>query len=308
MKQWFTDLPRWVPHVAPDPPEPSAWLPAGPYPRADANSLGIDPTRLSTARGIQHGIVFRHGFEGYTWGDPDVPLDWASCNRTWMNLIWGTMGLDDGLRVVDLSSAVARTFPPDVLLADLRSYTSQPPAGHVWRYSCGDHWPKQPLIIQDLTGLAIPDVFRQRLQPALQHGTFAPGVADDGTLRVKASVRDTARMIALHFARGAGAIPAEDIEWSISGGPGGDGYPFKWEGYQTHLIRDGRANAGSSQNSPQWITLPGVPDGFMALDGNDSPSSGWGAVVGLPSLDLIVCARGATPAWWLPTIVSAVTA
>lgn len=298
----------------PDP--PVGGLPDGPWPLGSPESQGMDGGILRTVRGIQHGVVIRHGIDVFTWGDPDRVLDWASCNRTDQDKLWGKWVTQHGLDwldrdVSDLPCAAAHHAPNPAPLKTVCSYTSLPWVGNIWRYSCGPWWPWQASASSDLFGcLDVAQAWAMQIQPWMGGSTFRPGVADDGTLRIKASVRDKARTMGLVRTGGVGThgvrlISADYIARGIAGGPDGNGYPFAWEAYQTHLCRQGRANAGSSQNSPQWIDLPGVPDGCLALDGGEDLDHGWGAVVWIPSLDLIVSARGATPAWWLPTIVAA---
>ncbi len=304
------------PLVGPLPPPPGG-LPDGPWPQDSPESQGVSSSALARVRGIQHGVCLRHGVEIYTWGDPGRTLDWASCNRTWLNVLWGQWVTVNGWGWLDrpvreLPCAVSNDLPnPGAALKNVLSYTSLPPVGQVWRYSSGEWWPWQSEALAQLYEVAeVGEAWALHVQPYLGGSTFRAGMASDGTLRVKASCRDNARLAGLLLNGGIGIhgqplISAQYVARSMAGGPDGDGYPFPWEGLQTHLIRDFRCNAGSSQNSPQWVALPDVPEGCLALDGGEDPDHGWGAIVAIPSLSLIVAARGATPAWWLPQISSA---
>lgn len=271
---------------------------------------------LATIHGMQHGVVLRHGVEVFTRGDAGGRLDWASCNRTHVNTLWGRWVSQHGWDWLDrpvreLPCAAAQSAPNDASLKTVLSYTSLAPVGQLWRYSAGAWWPWQAQALAQLYACAtVAGAWAIQLQPYLGGSTFQAGTADDGTLRVKASCRDNARLGALLLNGGVGVhdqrlVAADYIARSIAGGPDGTGDPFAYEGYQTHLIRDQRCNAGSSQHSPQWVDLPGVPDGCLALDGGEALDHGWGAIVVIPSLDLLVAARGSTPAWWLPTVVAA---
>lgn len=297
------------------PPMPGVWVPAGPWPVGSPDSQGMDAVKLSLVDGIDHGVVIRRGVEVWSYGDAERTLDWASCNRPWLNVLWGKFCYMNGEHwnntpARDLPCDCASEMPGDVLLKQIRSYTSQPPVGQVWRYSCGWHWPWQSKALGQMVGTDVAACWNSWVKPFIGGTTFQAGQADDGTLRVKASCRDNARLMGLYLSGGLGfneqrIMESSDVAVSMAGGVDGTGYPFYVEGWQTHLIRGQQCNAGSSQNSPQWIPLHGVPDGCLALDGNDDQDHGWGAIVALPSLELVVAARGSTPAWWLPDIVGA---
>jgi CubicO group peptidase (beta-lactamase class C family) len=103
---------------------------------------------------------------------------------------------------------------------------------------------------------------------------------------VRGSARDLARF-ALLFLRGGRwrsrrLLDADLVARATAGGPFGDGKPFPLEGWQIHLVRDGKA----------WElpNLAGVPDGFMARDGG-GPTSSKGIIGGFPSDDVIVVYR-----------------
>ncbi len=300
------------------PTPPPGGLPDGPWPLDSPESQNVSQPILATVRGIQHGVVIRNGVEIYTWGDPERVLDWASCNRTWQDKQWGKWVLQNGMfwldRLVDgLPCDSARHLPnPDAYLKNVCSYTSLPPVGQVWNYSSGDWWPWQAQALAELNGCAtVADAWALQIQPHLGGSTFRPGTADDGTLRVKASVRDNARLAMLVLNGGLGIhntrlCDSAYINGGIAGGPNWDGYPFRNEGYQTHLVRDHRIWDDGSSNNPKYLNLPGVPDGgFMARDGSDDYDSGHGVICGIPSLNLIVCARGGSPDQYLGTICSA---
>lgn len=297
-------------------PPPYPGLPDGPWPQDSPESQGMSSSLLASVNGIQHGVVIRHGVEVWSYGNASAVLDWASCNRTWVNLLWGGLIRTSGWPWLDKDASelpcdAADATPNVAPLKTVLSYTSLPPVGEVWRYSSGDWWPWQSQALAELHDC--PDVglaWALELEPWLGGATFQPGVAADGTLRVKGSCRDHARLAGLMLNGGVGTdgvrlVDAVYLARSLAGGPDGTGSPFAYEGYQTHLIRDQRCNAGSSQHSPQWVDLPGVPDGCLALDGGEDLDHGWGAIVIIPSLDLLVAARGSTPAWWLPTVVAA---
>lgn len=282
-------------------------LPDGPWPLDSPESQGMSGAILRTVRGIQHGVVIRHGVDCFTWGDPDRTLDWASCNRTDQDKLWGKWVTQHGWEwldrpVSDLPCAAAHFAPNPAPLKTVCSYTSLPPVGALWRYSCGPWWPWQASASSDLFGcLDVAQAWAMQIQPWMGGSTFRPGVADDGTLRIKASVRDKARTMGLVRTGGVGThgvrlISADYIARGIAGGPDGTGYPNPLEAFQTHLCINGKA----------WeMELPGITFAAMARDGSDTPDHGHGVVFWEPSKDLIVCARGADPSWYLPTISSA---
>jgi len=79
-------------------------------------------------------------------------------------------------------------------------------------------------------------------------------------------------------------LDADLMARATAGGPLGDGEPYKVEGWQFHLVRDGLA-----WESPRELKLPGVPDGtFMARDGGDNQGTSHGSVVVVPTLELVM--------------------
>jgi hypothetical protein len=90
---------------------------------------------------------------------------------------------------------------------------------------------------------------------------------------------------------------------AIAGGPLGDGQPYEVEGWQFHLVKDGRA-----WEDPRELQLPGVPNGtFMARDGGSNSGISHGSVVVIPALDIVLAYRGARAVdGFLPQLCAAV--
>jgi len=258
--------------------------------------------------GIEHGICYRHGRELWTWGAPGLFLtSWASCSRTWKSLFWGVWLTQNGLDwlerpVRDLPAPSALTFAPDILLKHLCSYTSLlKPPGSRWTYSNGPHWPLQSKILGELYGTTVAKAFTAQVLATVGVGSTlrASMNTGDGTLRVFGSCRDQARLSLLMLTNDGSLVDPTYVSRMSAGGPNGDGRPYHLEGYQTHLIRNGKCHARPA--------MPTVPDGFMARDGSDdSVGHGHGAIVTIPSIGLSFAYRGASLEEVLPAVCEAV--
>lgn len=276
--------------------------------------IEFDPIKLALVRGVQHGILMVGDEVAFTWGSPDMFLtSWASCSRSWVNALWGVwvtrmggMALLESL-VMDLPCEDADLFDADVKFKHLLSYTSGAvPPGSKWQYSGGGdprgkHWPRQNAMLGQLFGRSVDEVCQDELLFKVG-GALQARTVPDGTLRVYGTCRGQTALARLILNRGAWngerLIDPAYCDRSIAGGPDGDGRPFMFEGYQTHLCRNGQA----------WElpSLPGVPDLFMARDGNADEDHGHGIIAGVPSMDVVFVYRGASPALVLPAVFGAV--
>lgn len=273
----------------------------------------FDPAKLAAVRGIEHGILIAGDFE-FVWGDADAFLHtWASCSRSWVNLLWGVWyRQNDGYArwldefCVNLPCFSADLFNDDVRCKHLNSYTSGAhPPGSAWMYSGGGdhegkHWPRQSQMLGELYDKPVDEACTEQLLATLG-GALQATTADDGTLRVLGSCRGQVALARLILNRGAWngqqLIEPGYCDRSIAGGPDGNGRPFALEGYQTHLCRN--------EMAWEFNYLPGVPDLFMARDGNEADDHGHGIIAGVPSQDVIFVYRGATPGQVLPAVFGA---
>ncbi len=294
MAEWFPEGTSWLdPEPVPPTPFPEAW------PIGTPESQGMDSRKLNAINKGKMGdcVVIRNGVEVFSTGNVGgLITNWASCSRTWVAVLWGVWLRDNGFEwlersVWDLPTAAAHEGP-DLKLKLLVSYTSQPPVGDSWHYSCGDHWPWQHRLLSGLFGMACDEAFRQHVRPFVGGTTLDARMQGDRTMRVVGSCRDQARLSYMFLNGGMGVLKSEFVARVVAGGHTGDGYPNPVEGYQTHLIRNGHA----------WeLNLPGVPDGFLARDGGgdpNKPNDGGGShghIIGLPSRNLIVAGRSSYP-------------
>jgi hypothetical protein len=237
-------------------------------------------------------IAVQHGAEVWRFADPyRHETNWASVARSYVTTAWLT-GIERGHVVAtpetfvrSFNTPTAAKFDPRVQLKHLLSYTSCfDPPGSRWRYSCGDHWPWQHTLFQELTGRTVADYLNGEVFSTL--GVLSAVMTSDGTARVHGRSADHARWayLWLHHGRWRDVrlIADELTRRATAGGPDGTGVPNPLEGWQIHLIRNGTA----------WeLDFTGVPDGFMARAGGSSHE----AVVVIPSLDLIVVAKGRDP-------------
>lgn len=273
------------------------WTPPPP------SGVTFDVVALSVVTGITHGALSVGDDEIYTWGDPSLVVDIASCSRSFVTLAWLTAltrglvpldSLDQPIRASFPHDPPAQDFEPDVTLAHLLSYTSGArPSGSDWTYSGGrdargKHWPRQHALFRSIVGLEVWDFLNIHVLPVL--GGLSAKAAGDGTCRVKGSARNLQKWARLLLDggkwQGVQLATADLVTRSTSGGPLGDGKPYALEGWQTHLIRNGRA-----WEDPDEMVIPDVPDGFAARDGGDSPT-GHGAIIAWPSWNATFAYRG----------------
>lgn len=273
--------------------------PGAAWSTGDPKDHGVSAAAL---RAIGDGVmgdaaVIRHGVEVYTYGSPGARTEWASVARSFLTTQWGMLiaqgripggmaALDMPVR--DLGTATARKFGAGVRLKHLLSYTScASPPGSKWRYSCGDHWPMQHQILEELTGETVQRWMGRELLDVLGGGMSCKK-KDDGTNRVYGSPRALARWGYLWLRGGLWRdrqlLAPAFVRRATAGGPAGTGKPWPLEGYQIHLVK-GERITGDKQGDE--VRCPGVPDGtFFAYGSFDKA-----VVAVVPALDLVVGRR-----------------
>jgi hypothetical protein len=285
--------------------------------------------RISTSV-LRHSTIIRGGVEIFTTGEPDRRAGWASCARPFVTTAYLSAihsGLiprafvDTPIATVFPKSPAAQLFESDVHGCHLLSYTSGGrPAGSKWRYSGGadsrgdegrtrKHWPRMHVLFREVVSYEVWDYLNHFVFPLLGGTLEADGqpTEDGTTCRVSGSARDMARAGYLWLYRGRWRdrqlLDADLMSRATAGGPRGDGQPYEVEGWQFHLVKNGRA-----WEEPRELKLPGVPDGtFMARDGGDNKGTSHGSIVVVPALDLVVAYRGSRAVdAFLPRLCAAV--
>ena len=313
-------------------PGPTADFPDRSWPVGVPEDYGVDGAnlrRLSTTV-LRHSTIIRDGVEIFTTGEPDRRMGWASCARPFVTTAYLSAihsGLiprafvDSPIRKVFATSPAAQLFEADVHGCHLLSYTSGgSPAGSKWRYSGGadphgeerstrKHWPRMHVLFREAVKYEVWDYLNRFVFLLIGGGLEADGqpTEDGTTCRVSGSPRDMARAGYLWLQGGRWRdrqLVDEDLMTrATAGGPLGDGKPYKVEGWQFHLVKDGIA-----WEEPRELKLPGVPDGtFMARDGGSNEGTSHGSIVVVPALDLVVAYRGSRAVnAFLPRLCAAV--
>lgn len=301
-------FPAAVPLVlrGPRPAGGHASAPMGDWPRSTPEAEGMDRGPLVTIRTAGDCAVFRHGRLVYAYGNPThFERNWASTTRgVVVFTVWAvalTRGdIPGGLAaleapIVRFDTPSARLFDPRVTLEHLLRYTGHAdPPGSAWVYSGGGdrhgkHWPRQPVLFEELTGQSMPAYFLHHVAPVLG-GTWEVIPSDDGTPRFRTSALDAARWAGMMLADGGDLIDASLVRRALTPGP------MPVEGFGgLHLVRGGQAW--------EFDHFDGVPDAFMARSGGSHD-----IVFGCPSLDLIVAAKSGahSPETYIPAITRAV--
>lgn len=264
--------------------------PSWPFPDA---SWPIDPALADQALldsipadWLGNATLIVRGYEARTWGHPDSFGDpMSSVCRTYLAATHGRAmhtgmipGGYDAMEqpMASFGTTTSLRFPADVCFKHVNSYTSGPsPAGSSWIYSGGSrpsgfsHWPAQHQWFQEVTGRTVAGFSQDWLR--LLGGHFEATTESDGTVRIKATLRDHARFGYLLLRDGLWGtqyvLARAYVQRMHAGGPDGDGRPFKQEGLQTHLVRDGLRSNGSTPSDP-LVAMPGCPDDtFFAYGG-----------------------------------------
>lgn len=270
-----------------EPTAPPVVTPSPPRLTFDLSRLVVNRHALGDiAATVNGGLV-------YTFGQPDArSKNYASVGRSLVTTAWGML-IQDGTidpealhePVAALDTPTARRFDSSILLKHLLSYTSQAqPPGARWAYSSGDHWPMQHRIIEELAGTDAADYLNRWLFSFMRGDASAFMTSDDRTLRVEGSVRDLTHVGEFWRLDGRlepGApplLPPGFMTLATAGGPNGDGLPKPTEGYQFHLVKNGRHTEGP---------MPGVPDdAYFAYGAVDRA-----VLAVVPSLQLVVARR-----------------
>ena len=307
-------------------------FPNGAWPTGAPENYGVNGARLSRVpvEIIRHSTIIRDGVEVFTTGEPDRRMGWASCARPFVTTAYLSAIQDGLIPRAFVDSPIAKVFPKspaaqlfagDVHGCHLLSYTSGgTPSGSRWRYSGGadsrgeegrtrKHWPRMHVLFREVVKLEVWDYLNRFVFPHIGGDLFADGqhTSDGTTCRVSGSPRDMARAGYLWLHRGRWRdrqlLDADLMARATAGGPLGDGEPYKVEGWQFHLVRDGLA-----WESPRELKLPGVPDGtFMARDGGDNQGTSHGSIVVVPTLELVMVYRGSRAVdAFLPRVCAAV--
>lgn len=292
MKTWFKDIPRFI-HTGDVGPTP----PSGSWPTSSPEDQGMSSEKLNRIRTAYIGdaVLIRNGVLIREWGASRERREWASCGRSVVaTTVWGvaiTNGdMPGGIELLDQLLAdwgtpVAQSFKPGSCLHHPLSYTRP---GESWGYA--KDWRIQDDLFceREVNRRKMHDYFNERVGPSLP-GIDAKENAPDGTPRFNATPYDAARW-GQFWHSGPVLVSPEFVSRSLAGGPTGD--PGAIEGYQIHLIRNGRA----------WeLNMTGVPDGYMARDGGQDPNNpdagggSHGAIIVIPSLEIVVAYRSYYP-------------
>jgi hypothetical protein len=313
-------------------PSQSVEFPDATWPTGTPEDYGVDGARLRAISPtvLRHSTIIRDGVEVFTTGEPDRRMGWASCARPFVTTAYLSAIHDGLIPRAFVDSPIAKVFPKspaaqlfadDVHGCHLLSYTSGGrPAGSRWRYSGGadtrgevgrtrKHWPRMHVLFRELVRFEVWDYLNRFVFPLIGGDVVADGqpTEDGTTLRVSGSPRDMARVayLWLHGGRWRDRqlLDAKLMARATAGGPLGDGEPYKVEGWQFHLVRDGVA-----WEAPRELKLAGVPDGtFMARDGGNPGGTAHGSIVVVPTLEVVMAYRGSRAVdAFLPRVCAAV--
>jgi hypothetical protein len=278
----------------------------------DAEALQRIPEHV-----LRHVCIIRHGVEIFT-RHPEFRKEQASCARPFVTTAF-LMAIQEGLisdrfidrpvREVYPHLQIAQLYGEEVCGCHVLSYTARTSpsdrAGQSWVYSGGSdgrgvegfsrkHWPRMHLLFLAITNFSVWSYLNDQLFRRLGGNLTADSSTDtDGTTcRVTGTPRDMAR--AGYFWLRGGRWHGEQLidpalmRRAVAGGPMGDGRPLDVEGWQFHLVKNGRA-----WEKPKFLQLHGVPDGtYAARDGGDDEGTSHGSVIVVPSLDLVIAYRG----------------
>lgn len=206
---------------------------------------------------------------------------WSSSVRTWRTLI-ALQAIHEGrIPRAALWADAGLPFPPGILLLHVLSRTSNAhPPGSSWRYSGGAHWPWQHAVLERLTGES-REASMARLVSSVGAQLTWDRDPDDGTQRLDGAPYEMAKLGLLMLRDGRWRdqriLDADLWAMATGGGVNGDGAPLATEGWQIHLIRDGRHT--ELDDRPPMGTL----QGYFAAGGVNRAY-----VIVLPALDVVV--------------------
>lgn len=277
-----------------------------PWPKSKPEAQGMSSVILEQARAGMtddagthfksvHGIVIRNGYDVWHFGDPytfkkgmRIQRDWASCGRSLMTAMFGTLFREHELGPEILEQPVCDSFnsyiawgiPKNVKIKHLLSYTScAEPPGSSWKYAC--RYFDMYRIIRDMDG-TLPDYRLQRLADAIgadwqPYNTWLHK-QDVPFLTIVASPAEAARWGYLWLNKGRWNGKQVVDEWLVNASikplpsPNG-GFAHPNEGFQIHL----NAHGMWGEKCPR--------DAYAAF------GAGGCVIFVCPSLDLIVSVK-----------------
>lgn len=189
---------------------------------------------------------------------------WSSCVRTWLTLLALRLVL---LGKIDLEALIGSPFAAWVKWKHVLSRVSNSvgPDHLTWRYSGGNHWPWLHRKLEAAGGAPIDELLRTLLLEPIR-ADLTPNWEPDNrgeaywTIRVDGSPYEMAKLGLLMQRDGVwnGQRLFDAGLWRIAtgGGVNGDGVPNRYEGWQTHLVKDGMHSDGFASASRPVAAVP----------------------------------------------------
>lgn len=254
-----------------------------------------------------NGMVVRHGYQVFTWGNPSTQGDWASASKPMLSTLL-LRAASQGLCTVDtnVGTYLSGTTKDEAItfrhLANMVSgYSRSESAGTAWAYNDVAINLYGKVLFEEVFGDNAPTVFAQEF--AFMNFQDSYSVSDWQYGRIKSmSVRDFARFGLFWLNRGTwGAteiIPSSYFDLledevpaatPVTSGDGPESWNFGTFGGDDNQTASGPGtyamNFWTNQGGSRW---PGFPSDVFHANGHWNQKVCWV----IPSLDLVVVGYG----------------